>query len=436
MKSYIRLVTFIIFLFSAIIVFPQTPANPVNGSLEIGLHGGLTLLKSDYEGLGSGFASRITADYYIDTKSEHLVGIRAFGMFGSLSGSDNSLPISDFKTGFNNFGGGIIYGYQTSPKIFPYIFLGVSSLSFNPKFIDGEKLPNNEAGIYENHAVNFNVDLGLRVLLSRSVSLHFNIGANINDNDWLDDIELNSGQDFFFTSMMGISFSLFGEIDSDGDGVNDSKDRCPRTPSGVEVDEFGCPIDSDGDGVPDYLDQCPDTPKYTIVDRKGCPADSDGDGVTDHIDQCPDTPRGVQVDAYGCPKDSDGDGVPDYLDNCPDTPPGQLVDDFGCPMNPIKPFEPIEDSLPPVDFDHSYNLSVERIAEGTIFTDGVQYCVQESAWRTKSKAESQAALLRKKGFNSFVAEKYFPSSGKTWYRVRVGYFNSIDDARRIERQIK
>lgn len=436
MKSCKRFGIFILFLFSAVNIFPQTPTNPVNGSFELGLHGGLTLLSSDYQGLGSDFAAKFTADYYIDTKSEHLVGIRAFGTLGSLSGSDNSLSISEFKTGISNFGGGIIYGYQTSPQIFPYLFLGVSSLNFNPKFIDGEKLPNNEAGVYENTAINFNVDLGLRVLLSRTVSLHFSVGANINDNDHLDDIDLKSGKDFFLTTMMGISFSLFGDVDSDGDGVNDSKDRCPRTPSGVEVDDFGCPIDSDGDGVPDYLDQCPDTPKYTKVDRKGCPLDSDGDGVTDHIDQCPDTPRGVQVDAYGCPRDSDGDGVPDYQDNCPDTPAGQVVDDFGCPMNPIKPFEPIEDTLPPINRDLKYDIANERIAEGTIFTDGAQYCVQESAWRTKSKAESQSAVLQRKGFNSFVVEKYFPSSGKTWYRVRVGYFNSLDEARRIEKQIK
>lgn len=58
--------------------------------------------------------------------------------------------------------------------------------------------------------------------------------------------------------------------------------------------------------------------------------DSDGDGVPDHLDRCPGTPRGVQVDQYGCPIDSDGDGVPDYLDRCPDTPKGVKVDEHGC----------------------------------------------------------------------------------------------------------
>jgi len=35
---------------------------------------------------------------------------------------------------------------------------------------------------------------------------------------------------------------LEGELDSDGDGVYDSKDRCPDTPKGVRVDMYGCPL--------------------------------------------------------------------------------------------------------------------------------------------------------------------------------------------------
>jgi len=35
---------------------------------------------------------------------------------------------------------------------------------------------------------------------------------------------------------------LAGELDSDGDGVFDSKDRCPDTPKGVKVDMYGCPL--------------------------------------------------------------------------------------------------------------------------------------------------------------------------------------------------
>lgn len=67
-------------------------------------------------------------------------------------------------------------------------------------------------------------------------------------------------------------FEVCGDIaaDSDGDGVPDDKDKCPNTPKGVKVDEYGCPLDSDGDGVPDYLDECPGTPAGAKVDSRGC----------------------------------------------------------------------------------------------------------------------------------------------------------------------
>ncbi len=120
------------------------------------------------------------------------------------------------------------------------------------------------------------------------------------------------------------------EKDSDGDGVIDSLDICPNTPSGVNVDIRGCPLDSDGDGVYDYMDRCPDTPKAVRVNELGCPFDSDGDGVYNYMDHCPKTPIGVHVDRWGCPFDSDGDGVYDYMDQCPGTPKGVTVNEKGC----------------------------------------------------------------------------------------------------------
>lgn len=58
--------------------------------------------------------------------------------------------------------------------------------------------------------------------------------------------------------------------DDDGDGVLNSKDKCPGTPKGVAVDKDGCGLDSDGDGVADYEDACPGTPRGNKVDTRGC----------------------------------------------------------------------------------------------------------------------------------------------------------------------
>jgi OOP family OmpA-OmpF porin len=59
-------------------------------------------------------------------------------------------------------------------------------------------------------------------------------------------------------------------MDSDGDGVANSRDRCPGTPAGAKVDQYGCELDDDGDGVVNSQDKCAGTPKGTVVDNSGC----------------------------------------------------------------------------------------------------------------------------------------------------------------------
>jgi OOP family OmpA-OmpF porin len=60
------------------------------------------------------------------------------------------------------------------------------------------------------------------------------------------------------------------QIDSDNDGVVDSLDACPNTPSLALVDKYGCALDSDKDGVIDLYDKCPNTPFLNVVNKNGC----------------------------------------------------------------------------------------------------------------------------------------------------------------------
>ncbi|MCX6835935.1 MAG: OmpA family protein [candidate division Zixibacteria bacterium] len=163
------------------------------------------------------------------------------------------------------------------------------------------------------------------LILGVSVKLYWHFGA-INDNgEWRSDQAWKeAGQQ--------PTVSRQPRRDSDGDGVDDSVDKCLNTPRGADVDEFGCPLDSDRDGVPDGLDDCPatPTPARDRVDIHGCPVDSDFDGVPDYADSCAFNPVGAQVDQKGCPYDSDNDGVPDGLDDCPNTLVGVEVDQHGC----------------------------------------------------------------------------------------------------------
>ena len=58
------------------------------------------------------------------------------------------------------------------------------------------------------------------------------------------------------------------EADTDGDGVFDSADNCPKT-KGLPTNN-GCPLpDSDNDGIVDSADKCPTVPG--IESNNGCP---------------------------------------------------------------------------------------------------------------------------------------------------------------------
>lgn len=112
--------------------------------------------------------------------------------------------------------------------------------------------------------------------------------------------------------------------DKDGDGVEDSKDKCPDQAGDVAL--HGCP-DRDGDRVADIDDHCPGVAGH--VRYFGCPIpDKDKDGLNDENDKCPDIAGVVRYN--GCPvPDSDGDGVNDEEDRCPNVK-GNIANS-GCP---------------------------------------------------------------------------------------------------------
>jgi len=70
---------------------------------------------------------------------------------------------------------------------------------------------------------------------------------------------------------------------------------CP----GRQILDKGCPIeDADKDTVEDWTDMCPNTPAGMKVNALGCEIDTDGDGVMDSVDKCPTV---YAQTADGCP---------------------------------------------------------------------------------------------------------------------------------------
>ncbi|HKI78097.1 MAG TPA: OmpA family protein [Ignavibacteriaceae bacterium] len=305
--------------------------NTLSGAFVITGEGGITLGQTDYSNLKPDYIGKLSLEYYLPMVSRSILSFRVTGGKGFLAGKSTTLSPTEIRTAFHYVGGSLVFNYQISEKVYPFIAAGASHMWVFPR-------NKNDVDIRSRFKIiQLTGDIGLRIMVSDNLSLNISGGfmTPIDDpnDDQIDAKTSGKSKDWIMNSTLGLSIYFNINKDSDSDGIYDSKDMCPGTAFGVTVDEFGCPVDSDNDGVANYLDKCPNTPAGVNVDFNGCPLDADRDGIADYLDKCPNTPAGANVNVNGCPFDSDGDGVADYLDKCPSTPQGINVDLNGCPID-------------------------------------------------------------------------------------------------------
>jgi cell division protein FtsN len=96
--------------------------------------------------------------------------------------------------------------------------------------------------------------------------------------------------------------------------------------------------------------------------------------------------------------------------------------------------KPLTDSKKKNDVELTTSNEHETNPISTIFTDGSKYSFQISSWKNKAKAESEVKRLKSQGHNVFIAEGIV--RGSTWYRVRIGYFNSIEETEAYMKRVK
>lgn len=71
-----------------------------------------------------------------------------------------------------------------------------------------------------------------------------------------------------------------------------------------------------------------------------------------------------------------------------------------------------------------------------VYSEDGEYVVQIEAWRSESKANSQAERWKERGFNHvFVVEYGDDDSGELWYRVRFGRFDTKEMAETLQQNL-
>lgn len=259
--------------------------------------------------------------------------------------------------------------------------------------------------------------------------------------------------------------------DADDDGVPDFKDLCPNTPVGTEVNKWGCPIDekvyepiqktefilSGGInfeiGKADLLNVAfPELQKVLKVMNDYPDTKWKIEGHTDNTGKYEknlelSNNRALSVYNYFASNGIDKSRLfsngysSDYpiADNTTETGRALnrrvaiiLISDENT-KNVVETVTPVDtkketEKKPDFTETRKYNPAAERNVGRMVFTDGYLYCFQVASFRTKEKADEEASNYTAQGFNTFVVVANLTELDGTWYRVRIGYFSSLDEA--------
>lgn len=160
--------------------------------------------------------------------------------------------------------GGLNYHLNQFYNWQPYLSVGLGNLD-----IDSRAVANNST---DGTAIDFGA--GIKRRISNNFLLRGDAKAiKVAGSDDLDyAISLSLGYVFGKKSEAPATVAAASApLDTDNDGVIDSKDNCANTPAGRKVNSLGCQLDADRDGVVDAQDNCPSTSTNLAVDGKGCP---------------------------------------------------------------------------------------------------------------------------------------------------------------------
>ncbi|MCP5061508.1 MAG: OmpA family protein [Ignavibacteriae bacterium] len=415
--KYYQIVLVLLILVSNL--FSQIEKNyyhPLSNSFVLTLGGGSNYPLTDYENPGIGWLFSGGLEYYFTTKSNHILGIGINGGMQNISSELNNLGLpTQFNTDIIRGGAELVYSYMINETVLPFLSIGGS---YNLYYFDSKSI---QSRFFEysngekTNSIVLDAKSGIKVNIADGVSLDFGLGYHYVLNDNIDAISVGDYKDFFVSGQVGISFTMWSRVDSDGDGVLDEVDQCPNEAEDMDgfEDGDGCPdYDNDGDGILDINDGCQNLKEDIdgYKDEDGCPdVDNDGDGILDVDDKCPNNKEDIDgfEDGDGCPEvDNDNDGILDIDDECRDKAEvfNGYKDEDGCPdeapkqtyfdAKPKKVVKP-KTTKPRSKTNKSSNAPVSFLVRGESTFLANSFQIKSSAYSELNKIVNQLKLYPK-----------------------------------------
>ena len=295
MNNFLHKIVLVFLLFFSFTLFSQhvpntdknkIPLNPrfVFGSNFYNYQGGITGNESSLISGDIGYLTGLKLHFNVNSSVSFLFSSPA-SFFEKQFDPNTGLLEGEFRSEFSTIGLTYNYNVRSKSLINPFLSFGVQSISFktlNPDI--SSQYSEKESGFV------IPVGAGLSLKMSDRMSMDASVNFVLSQVDI--DKTTEEQNDNYAVFNLSVSYDLFtpkpSELDylkekyysdvnydkldmsdQDGDLVLDINDYCPETPTGVKVDENGCPIDTDNDGIADYLDKEKNSLAGAIVDEKG-----------------------------------------------------------------------------------------------------------------------------------------------------------------------
>ncbi len=165
------------------------------------------------------------------------LAVELMGTYGSFDVEDTNgeVDLGSYQLGLLFYAG----SYKGGPnRVRPYLTFGMGQMDIDSD--DFEEYDDTESTVHGG--------AGLRWMITPAFGMRFDARAlhSLDESDT--DILLTAGLNYYFGDTTDDSIGAAGAAtstmdgDEDGDGVPDSRDKCPGTPPGTRVDADGCPL--------------------------------------------------------------------------------------------------------------------------------------------------------------------------------------------------